>query len=277
MQDMTSFICGDMDIYSTLTLKDTRNNQDYRVRKMPDGHCWMIDNLKLELYTGMQLTSADSNVPAGAPTVVTLAAGGLSGNFTVSGRMTADNTTSNGTNYDNYNAWRQANPSDPSMPKTETCVMGMFIDSASETGCGYLYNWYTATAGYGDNNKTSGFVESSICPARWHLPRGGDDTLDKNELAILNSAMYDGSLAGLGSTTDTEIVMNWMYTGLFAGNFSGVFVSDGFDGQGVFFDFWSSSAGSANNARDLGGVYNEMIPGTRELIRLNGFAVRCLI
>jgi uncharacterized protein (TIGR02145 family) len=31
---------------NTICLTDSRNDQDYRVRKMPDGKCWMIDNLK---------------------------------------------------------------------------------------------------------------------------------------------------------------------------------------------------------------------------------------
>jgi uncharacterized protein (TIGR02145 family) len=281
MQEMTPAICDSMDLYSSLKLRDDRGttSQYYRVRKMPDNRCWMIDNLKLELYTGMQLKPVDTDVQAN--TTVTLATGGLTGNFTTSGYLTVDNTSSIGTQYVNYNAWRQANPSEPVLPGTEFCVARNFIDPVSTTGCGYLYNWYTTTASAGTYDKNSGYVERSICPKGWRLPRGGDGTLDQNEVAVLNSAMYDGSTLG-SLSNDTNYVKNWWHTGMFAGSRSGIYRS-GFSGedaefyeQGAGGFFWSSSAYASNSALYLRFNYNSMSAGVNSNYRATGVAVRCI-
>jgi uncharacterized protein (TIGR02145 family) len=264
-------------MYSTMTLEDTRNNQLYRVRKMPDDKCWMIDNLKLELSTGMELKPADSNVSS--PTTVTLATGGLIGNFTTSGFLTATNTDSFGTNYDNFNAWRQANPNDPSQPGTESCVAGNFVDPASTTGCGYLYNWYTATASSGTNTSgdtTDSHVTGSICPAGWRLPRGGVATTNENEFAMLNAKMNDPNAIS-GTTSDsTTYAKNWWHTGLFTGPRSGDYFF-GFRHQGYYGSFWSSSASSSYFALGLIYYYSGVYPGMVNSDKPNGFAVRCLV
>jgi uncharacterized protein (TIGR02145 family) len=267
MQAMNPEICDKMpDDYSTMTLTDTRNNQDYRVRKMPDDKCWMIDNLKLELSTGMQLTSDTSNVPAGSPITVTLGGSGTyTGNFITSGSM-------------GYDYWAQANPSDDStLTTTISCAQRQMVDPDSTTGCGYLYNWYTATASSGTQATSSGYVTSSICPAGWHLPRGADGTTAQNEFAVLNSAMYNGSLAGDGGTSNTQYVQNWWHTGLFAGPRSGYYYS-GFGAQGFDGSFWSSSAYFSTDAWALYFNYSDVFPGMYNLgSKRYGFAVRCVV
>jgi uncharacterized protein (TIGR02145 family) len=42
--------------------------------------------------------------------------------------------------------------------------------AGSVYNCGYLYNWYGATAGSGSSSSTAGIVTGSICPLGWHLP-----------------------------------------------------------------------------------------------------------
>lgn len=50
--DFTIAQCDAMEIGATpIVLKDTRNDQNYRVGKLPDGRCWMLDNLKYEYGT----------------------------------------------------------------------------------------------------------------------------------------------------------------------------------------------------------------------------------
>ena len=44
------------------TLKDTRDNHEYRVRKLADGNCWMVDNLRLTLAKETPLTSDTSDI-----------------------------------------------------------------------------------------------------------------------------------------------------------------------------------------------------------------------
>jgi uncharacterized protein (TIGR02145 family) len=265
MQQMTPAICGAMDMYSSITLQDPRGPQpyqSYRVRKMPDNKCWMIDNLKLELSTGMELKPADTDVLSN--TIVTLGGSGVyMGNFITSGNMGGD-------------YWAQANPSDPSQPYTESCATINFVDPASATGCGYLYNWYTATAGSRLQVEDSGSAPGSICPEGWRLPTDDETSGTGDEFAILNSAMYNGSLEGTGYTMDTKYVQNWWHTGLFAGSRSGYY-GDGFVNQGSYGYLWSSFAYSSIGARGLGFGHSYVLQGTRVSNKYIGFAVRCVV
>ena len=60
MQDITAEICQASSDGETATLTDTRDNNTYTVAKLPDGNCWMTQNLRLS--GGRTLTPADSNV-----------------------------------------------------------------------------------------------------------------------------------------------------------------------------------------------------------------------
>jgi uncharacterized protein (TIGR02145 family) len=50
----------------TIVLNDTRNNQKYRVKKMPDGNIWMIDNLKYSSGTYWDLAGQSYCTSSGA-------------------------------------------------------------------------------------------------------------------------------------------------------------------------------------------------------------------
>jgi uncharacterized protein (TIGR02145 family) len=265
MQEMTPTICGNMELYSSMKLRDDRGAvpQFYRVRKMPDSKCWMIDNLKLELTNGMQLQPADTNVSS--PTTVTLSGSGTyTGNFITSGDM-------------GFDYWAQANPSDPMQLGTESCVAGHMVDPASATGCGYLYNWYTATASSGTYAMEGGYAVSSICPSSWHLPRGNDGTANENEFAVLNAKMDDPDAVSVlvSGNFDTIYAKNWWHTGLFAGSRS-AYYNSGFVYQGYSGQFWSSSAYSLGSAGDLGFSHTRVSTAASHSGKQAGFAVRCV-
>jgi uncharacterized protein (TIGR02145 family) len=282
MQQMTTDICNSMPTNAALTLTDTRNNQNYRVRKMPDGKCWMIDNLKLATPgTALTLTPSDSNVSSN----FVIPANPVQSSSTHSnGRCDSGGTMANGWGYltcngtdttqsfANFGFVAYSDPSDTSgsaAGDTEACFQGQMIDLNSTTGCGYLYNWYTATAGTGTYDKTSGYVENSICPKNWSLPKA-------NDFRVLNSAMYDGSLSGIG-TAGTEYAQNWWHTGMFTGSRSGRYSSGHMEASGGEGDFWSSSATSANSARYLGFSRSSIALPESGIGKDYGLAVRCLI
>ncbi len=94
--------------YGTVT--DTRDNNIYRVRKLKDGQCWMIDNIKIMDKT---ISSIDSDI-VGDP-------------FTIP----ASNKTSFGSSLDVDSAY-------------------LAVDSGSEKATfGGYYSWHAATAGTG--------------------------------------------------------------------------------------------------------------------------------
>jgi len=50
----------------SFSLRDTRDGKMYLVRRLGDGQCWMVQNLDLELYSGMALTAADTDLGNGS-------------------------------------------------------------------------------------------------------------------------------------------------------------------------------------------------------------------
>jgi uncharacterized protein (TIGR02145 family) len=129
---------------TTWTLQDTResgNNQSYKVRKMDDGHIWMVQDMKFgdkcnkTSFTGSTSDQTGSNLTS------------------ISGYTYGDcrNTTQSGAGY--LYDWAGA------IQKA-----GAYYGSSSDVGCS------------GTAAGTSGTVPGAcqgICPVGWHVPTGG--------------------------------------------------------------------------------------------------------
>ena len=126
------------------TLTDTRDGNTYTVAKLADGKCWMTQNLALErTSTFTTLTPSDSNVTS---------------NFELPVSQTSG-SESWGTEED------------------QATLNTKHIYSSGNSLYGNYYNFYTATAGTGGTDKTTGAASGSICPKGWRLPtstRTGD-------------------------------------------------------------------------------------------------------
>jgi hypothetical protein len=180
--------CSTLSVGDIRILTDNRDSQNYRIRKMEDGKCWMIDNLKLK--GGITLTAANTNFDgteaiafATAWKAITSsvqsstthtrgrclnAAGDTVRTPTNGSSLTCDGSSTQSADNNPYIAY-----SDPAAQTTAAagwnCNNQVMINPNSLTNCGYLYNWYTATAGSGSYGTTDS-VTSSICPAGWRLP-----------------------------------------------------------------------------------------------------------
>ncbi len=116
------------------TLRDTRDNKTYVVRKLADGKCWMTQDLNFTLSTSKALTPADSDVP---------------GNWTPN-----NNTqTSTGTSWE-----------------TPSATTARSYTNGTRT----YYNWYAATGGTTNGSTTSGNASGSVCPKGFTLPTSSD-------------------------------------------------------------------------------------------------------
>lgn len=62
MQDVTPEICAGTAVGTQRQLYDLRDGKKYFVERMTDGHCWMIQNLALDLEAGQTLTAADTDL-----------------------------------------------------------------------------------------------------------------------------------------------------------------------------------------------------------------------
>lgn len=137
---MQNFSCSSLNSGQQIQLQDSRDQKMYWVGKLPDGNCWMTQNLDLDLSTSRTLTPSDTNI---------------SSNWTP---RTSTTTTISGYNSDtgrSYDAGNQAyegsyNANDPT---TAHYLVGNY------------YQWSAATAGYTGTSQST----QSICPAGWTL------------------------------------------------------------------------------------------------------------
>lgn len=296
MQTFAESDCASMGTYTTLILEDERDSKQYRIRKMPDSRCWMVDNLALSTNAQISIYDTDIDTDAGGDFVARWNTLYTNGNpaqdgatrrsngtctshsssltpTTTGAYLTCDGATYADTN-DGYIAY-----SDPLLGANQAhynCVSRNGVNVDSLTGCGYLYNWYTATAGSGNfGTITDTNVSSSICPAGWNLPKG-EAVPSQNEFSILNSAMADGVITN-STTNSTATRLNWRANGAYEGSLSGRYES-GFVGAGYSGGYWSSSAySSALDAYYLGFNDSTIDPGNGNISRASGMAVRCVL
>ena len=266
MDTFTSIDCGSLSVGDIVSLTDERNGQTYRIKKMQDEKCWMVDNMK---YKGEGITI--SNIGDGTE--------GITLNDTDGRYNTVDGTngaaiSGTGTNWDKafYNN-----------PMVASYCYGDSIQS-SYTKCGYLYNWYAATAGSGtysvDTQGTN--IADSICPTGWRLPSATSDDTSPTasgtsfvaaDLAVLNASMNAGSLTP-GSTT-SNYYAGWQFTGAWSGVFSGAWDS-GFGYLGSYGHYWSSTANSSTSARYLNFSNSFIDSGNGRNGKYSGRATRCV-
>ena len=140
MQEMTTAICSNTTIGDDNTLRDTRDNNTYTVRKLKDGNCWMTQNLRL--------TGRDTN-------------------FTQDDSDVSPSGFSMPTSAENTETW--------CITDDAVCDDQAQYLNSNNMDYGVYYNWYTATAGSGTYGMESTNASYSICPKGWQLPTGDDN------------------------------------------------------------------------------------------------------
>jgi uncharacterized protein (TIGR02145 family) len=230
--------------------RDERDSQLYYVKKMVDNKCWMVDNLK---YANFGDLSQES------------------GKY-----LTVDGTNTTGANYD------VAKYVDPGA--SSYCTGNTDMPTNTNTRCGLLYNWYTATGGTGTYaESTAGVnVTGNICPANFRLPSsysdgstaaGNGTTADAADFPVLNASMNAGSLT-TGATTSSYYA-NWLASGAWGGAYSGGWETGLYD-QSSYGYFWSSTVYSGAYARYL--YFNSsFVSPVNSYIKWDGYAVRCVL
>ena len=161
--------CSNLSASQSTTLVVSRDNTSYTVTKLADGNCWMTENLRLDL-SNSTITSADTNNPT-------------------AGFLSLVSTPQ--TDADDWN-----DDPDQILYLTEDGDHGAHSHYSNEYGT--YYNWYTATAGNGTYDKTSGNTSGDICPSGWHLPEKDeyDDLITDSGATILNSSPNNFVLSG---------------------------------------------------------------------------------
>ena len=293
---------GTANLTSVSALTDQRDNNTYAIAKLADGKCWMIENLRLESTADH---NSDGTLAQGYGTSATYGNfGGLataeSTNFSnittanslyYSGTQSGDATIDIGTTnypgyrmprYNNLNtSTRASNPTSNTFPNDDT-TGGMY-------SYGNYYTWHAAIADLaynGTNNQST--TGTSLCPAGWHLPKGGDKSNEvNNELWSLVVDGINGGTKPANYDSSTYPYYNDTPEGSDASNklraypnnflYSGYFSTSSAYNRGSSGYYWSSTARYRSSSYRLY-LYSSLVsPGTDSISMNYGLSIRCTV
>lgn len=245
-------------------LRDKRDGQVYVVAKLADDNYWMIENLRLN-NNSTTPNWGDNSLSQGFGGVFNGLADAESENF-------SDSTTSNSL-YNTGNAY--------TMPRynnnnTNSPVANMTGADGNIYSYGNYYTWAAAIADTTAHSSSTDVINTSICPAGWHLPYGGSDTGTNGgntsggfynlNYKINNNSNVTDATAGRNLRAYPN---NFVYSGYFLNSSAG---SRGSDGR-----YWSSTAYGSNYAYNLNFSSSDVNPGTGYGNKYNGYSVRCVL
>lgn len=304
---------------SMTALTDTRDNNVYTVARLADGKCWMTENLRLNSENSVgaeNITKAQGYGDATSSAQGNLGkfiglANSEDANFSGTAPTAANNATNSlyssdgsteiniGSGYDPAYRMPRYNKNNTNMAPNATNSDGStaLTDSYNANnnhvrwyGYGNYYTWPAAianTAYYNQNNAS--VTTTSICPAGWHLPVGGDKNNKTND--TYNSDFWNLAIATIGTEpANTSSSTQPNYTGNSEGNnasksfrafpnnfvYSGCFNASSTSSRSSGGSYWSSSARNNYYAYDLYLSSSTIFPGTSGNTKNYGFSVRCI-
>ena len=291
MQDMETSFCENtskVDEQNTTQLIDIRNNKTYWVTKLQDGHCWMTQNLALDLGMKDITLGIDTTILTSEDTDLTDHS--LSGAYhddyaynpaTGITTWTPDNITYNNT--DKTGIWNSSDNEAYSMKPGQwyrngnqsvqdcnflatTCEY--FSQTKTNTNerfsLGNYYNWSAAIASnntialdISTYNDPQNNPQNSICPKGWRLPIISSQNLD------------DFSALQLYYTIDgfTNSPLYFVRTGIITEK------TPYYSGTSAY--YWSSTVRSTTSSSNLM-ISGQKITPRSSYVRYLGMPIRCL-
>ena len=294
---------------SVSALTDERDNQTYAIAKLADGNCWMIENLRLEAedtrsaedealaegygkYSGSGTNYGNFIGLADAESsnfIDTTTANSLYYSGTQSGSATENIGTSNNPSY-RFPRYNHINTDSTSASPTRATSLTKSTTysttaNANIYGYGNYYTWHAAIANTNHNGTNNQSTEgTSLCPAGWHLPTGGQTTVNttadfylagkaimNNQEPDQNDGHYGDSLTNTNGDTATKAFRkfpnNFVYSGLFYTASAGY--------RGTLGYYWSSTAYDNDSSYYLYLDSELVLPGTNISSKYDGFSIRC--
>ena len=275
---------------------DKRDEQAYTIQRLPDGKCWMLDNLNLDLTNASIVAGlSPENTNADTASLKSL----REGNRTDCGETDCSRYAISGLSLENWVG--DGSNTIPMVNKSGTCstssdfpctyngnytnndILSALTPDQSTFGLGsgrigVFYNYCAASAGsycYDVNGVSAGTnAEYDVCPANWRVPTGGTNAA--SEYHSLCSVFNGGeSCTGnvdmdANSLTSVQYNLSTPLTGRYNAGL-------GPYRMGAFGNFWSSTySGNNNEMFDL--VVSPTIISARGVYnRTIGLSVRCLL
>ena len=270
---------ADLSEEQVYTLKDSRDEQEYKVAKLKDGKCWMVENLNIA--GGTTLSSEDTDFDSGYSLPST------NGWAVANNKLVLPTSAIKNTENNNLTESSQFD-----VNYTDIYNYAYVFNSGNKTNCGEndtqntpcysYYSWDTATLGSGRSISSDNTdADYSICPKNWRLPTSrSSKTFDASiaeDSDFYNLATnYDISIGDWRQATSNfnnqvgpNTTPNFLRTGYY---FSGRL-----DAAGILGWFWSStSAPNSNVAYSM--MFNQgYINSASGMERSFGLSVRCLL
>lgn len=245
MQDVAEW--GDsLETLQEIVVRDARDEKEYTVRKMPDGHIWMTQNLDHDIDMSYSYGPTNTDIPS-------------SWSPSASTRSTNDTTWNNSKIIESYN------PGDLYWTGATQDGSQNVNNYISETGDSHykLGNYYNFAAALAVNDVTSyivynSVIDRSICPAGWTLPRTG--TGDDTFYALLEPFGYASSAIGTSNAWSSPFYfgLTGVWTGelRFVGNrgiFSSGVVGDVTDSAADYTLFYNGQTNMIDSVKAIGG------------------------
>ncbi|MDL2235021.1 hypothetical protein LJC07_02565 [Christensenellaceae bacterium OttesenSCG-928-L17] len=284
MQEVTRELCDNTTPGVMANLMDTRDNTYYRVKKMPDGNCWMVDNLAYDINSAPAEGKPAYN-PApllGGTSVTTQAQYALNNNIEGQGQIPNNGTLKASYLY-NWCAALGDISENCRASATYNATTNPYGAQALQT---VINGTATTTATATDQPEVQG-----ICPAPFRLPKGGPVASPANDGTNTATALsstanefvrLDIAMDGLGTNRyPANTYPNFTGTTTDEKDWFGTLIgyySSSLYGQGSYGYWWSSSASNTTYAYNL--YLNQSVQDVypaRSNHRDNGFAVRCLL
>lgn len=242
MQNFTPGYCRYMAEGTTITLPDIRDKNEYRIRKLKDGKCWMIDNLRLGDAKLAERTLNSNNTD-------------LNGDISSWRLVDSVKQFSGSVTY--------ATP-----PQINTDNMYETVSGAGgeQRYIGAYYNWYAATAGSGTFDMGQDNVaSSSICPKNWRLPTGGPNSDFQLLVDAYGGAGLTESKPLIEDITGPELLLSGYYWGssIYYKNSIGAYLSSTANSKPYIYHLLLSNSNGVSMFGDYSGKYD-------------GHSVRCI-
>ena len=282
---------GTAGLSSVTALTDERDNNTYAIAKLADGKCWMIENLRLENTAAY---NTDGTLSQGYNSSFIGLANPESANFgdytTANSLYSTDGSTAAPAITGNYTGYRfpRYNNNNTSSRQSSSS----YSESGNTYSMGNYYTWHAAIADttyYNTNNQS--IENTSLCPAGWRLPKGGQTTVNTAaDFYVLGKALMDNqepdqSTAGNGygfygnSLTNTVGDIATRAFRKYPNNFlySGGFGYSSAQGRHWNSRYWTSTVYGIGDSYYMALSDLEAYPGTEFFHKTNGYSIRCVL
>lgn len=245
-------------------LRDERDGQVYAVAKLADGNYWMIENLRLNNnYTTPNW--GNNSLSQGFGGVFNGLADAESGNFSSSITSNSLYNTRNSYTMPRYNN-----------NNTNSSVANMTGADGNIYSYGNYYTWAAAIADTTAYSSSSDIINTSICPAGWHLPYGnnGTGTNGGNTSGGFYNLNYKiNNDSNVANATASRNLRAYPNNFVYSGGFLYSYAIDRGSGGG----YWSSTANNSNVAYYLFFRSSVVNLGTFSTDKYCGYSVRCVL